>query len=142
MIPIALEFSKGLFVTKNDSEFIDSVKDNLNSNPSQIDPLIEAIKNDTTIIDNISGLINIVTNDSYSKELKFDLIMKELRKILLNHENVLDALFDLVKKNPDLFCFAHYFSYLCTRNQQERWKTNSNLSPKRSWDWNLCWRKN
>ena len=98
-----------LFESKEDSQFIYNIINDLQNHPEYLEPLISIIAKNYTILNyNLKKLISIIANDT-NDNLKFYKIIKILEDLVINHEELLDCIFNLTEKYPDLFFFLRIF---------------------------------
>ena len=97
--------TRKLFLSEEDGAFIDNIIDDLAQNVSILDPLINAIKNNNSVIDYFEKIVKIQNDLSIGADNKTNLTFIELQKVLNLHEYFIDTLLNLTKIYPDLFCF-------------------------------------
>ena len=65
-----LEPLKKLFLSDNDSSFINDTITDIQNNIDELDPLITVLKQNDSIIDYITEIINVISNPSESRSSK------------------------------------------------------------------------
>ena len=65
-----LEPLKNLFLSDNDSSFINDTITDIQNNIDELDPLITVLKQNDSIIDYITEIINVISNPSESRSSK------------------------------------------------------------------------
>ena len=92
------------FESEEDCKFIYNITNDLKKHSEYLEPLVQIINKNNTILNYFLKIINIIFNET-NKNQMFNKIIKILNDLVIYHEELFDFLYNLIEKYPDLFCF-------------------------------------
>ena len=92
------------FESEEDCKFIYNITNDLKKHSEYLEPLVQIINKNNTILNYFLKIINIIFNETYKNQI-FNKIIKILNDLVIYHEELFDFLYNLIEKYPDLFCF-------------------------------------